>query len=173
MFTLSTPLTASVCKRGAKMALSEKKRDLIWEFIRYAIVGGIASVVDMGVFALVRELCFGGAGSNAAIAVGTAAGFAAGICINYILSMAVVFRTEEQQKQGRNRRAVMIFVAVGIVGFVLTMILQWLGESVLLAAFIEGDAGIWKYAVKIAVMGVVLIWNYLGRKIFVFGGTEK
>ncbi len=155
------------------MAITEKQKNLLWEFIRYAIVGGIASVVDMGVFALVRELVFGGNNGNLAIAVGTAAGFIAGICVNYILSMAVVFRTEEQQKQGRNRRAVLIFVAVGLVGFVLTMILQWFGESVILANLIHGEFGIWKYAVKVVVMGIVLIWNYVGRKIFVFGGTEK
>lgn len=147
------------------------RKELLKEFIRYAFVGGIASIVDMGVFALVRELCFGSESNLLSIVVGTAAGFLAGICVNYILSMAFVFLTEKQQKQGKNRRAVLIFIAVGVVGLALSLMLQWLGERLVLGNVAE-DSWIWKYAVKAVVMGIVLVWNYAGRKIFVFGGKD-
>lgn len=153
------------------------RKALIFEFLRYVLVGGIAFLVDFGTFALFRELLFGGAEGNVAITVSTAAGFVAGLAVNYILSMLIVFRTEKQQKQGKNARAVFIFFAVGLIGLGLTELLQWLGETRLLTtAFGKGlDKALFgygKYAVKIVVAGIVLIWNYVGRKIFVFKGDD-
>lgn len=155
------------------MSENNSKKALIAEFLRYAIVGGIAFVVDFGVFALFRELIFGGENGTAAITVSTAAGFIAGLAVNYILSMLMVFRTEKQQKQGRNMRAVLIFAIVGVIGLGLTELLQWLGEAKLLESTFgkelnEAINGLGAYAVKIVVAGIVLIWNYVGRKIFVF-----
>lgn len=154
--------------------MSEKsgKKALIAEFLRYAVVGGIAFVVDFGVFALFRELVFDGDG-NVAITVSTAAGFIAGLAVNYILSMLMVFRTAKQQEQGKNVRAVLIFALIGVIGLGLTELLQWLGEAKLLQSGFgkELNDAIWglgAYAVKIVVAGIVLIWNYVGRKIFVF-----
>ncbi len=154
------------------MALTKQQKNLIWEFIRYVFVGGIASVVDLGVNSLVRELCFSDSEAWLAMCTGVTVGFVAGICVNYILSMALVFRTDKQQKQGRNKRAVLIFVIVGIVGYGLRLLLQWLGEDVILRSVMGEELGIWKYAVTVAVMGIVLIWNYVGRKILVFGGMK-
>ncbi len=153
--------------------MTEKQKSTLFEFIRYCFVGGIASVVDMAAFAAVRELVFDGARTTAAVVIGTTAGFVAGIIVNYILSMAVVFKTEEQQKKGRNKKALAIFVAVGIVGLGLSLALQWLGERIVLERLLETDHKLLKYGVKIIVMGIVLIWNYVGRKIFVFGGKES
>lgn len=146
--------------------MTDKKADLIKEFIRYALVGGVAFLVDFGIFALFRELVYGGDGGGTALVVSTAAGFAAGLTVNYILSMSVVFRKESQQKQGRTKKAFFTFAAVGVVGLGLTELFQWLGE--LLVGDFLGQLG--KYMVKICVTGLVLIWNYVGRKIFVFKG---
>lgn len=155
------------------MKNTNERSVLIKEFLRYVLVGGIAFVVDFGVFALFRELVFGGADSTAAITVSTAAGFIMGLAVNYVLSMLMVFRSEKQQEQGKNVRAVLIFAVVGIIGLGLTELLQWLGEKVILQTELGKafnslifDTGV--YAVKIVVAGIVLIWNYVGRKIFVF-----
>lgn len=155
------------------MSENNGKKALIGEFLRYVVVGGIAFLVDFGVFALFRELVFGGKGGTVVITVSTAAGFIAGLAVNYLLSMAMVFRTEKQQKQGRNARAVLIFALIGVIGLGLTELLQWLGEAKLLTSGIGKEldsaiGGLGVYAVKIGVAGIVLIWNYVGRKIFVF-----
>ncbi len=146
--------------------MSSKKADIIKEFLRYAVVGAIAFLVDFGVFALFRDVLFKGDNGNVARIVATSAGFIAGLAVNYILSMAMVFRTEKQQKQGRNKKAFLVFAAVGVVGYFLTVLLQHFGE--LAVGDTLGVLG--KYAVKICVTGIVLIWNYAGRKIFVFKG---
>ena len=155
------------------MALNNARKALIFEFLRYVLVGGIAFLVDFGTFALFRELLFGGKTGTVAITVSTAAGFVAGLAVNYILSMLIVFKTEKQQKQGKNARAVFIFFAVGFIGLLLTELLQWLGEAQFLTTkigegFNDMILGYGKYAVKIVVAGIVLIWNYVGRKTLVF-----
>ncbi|MBE6678247.1 MAG: GtrA family protein [Ruminococcaceae bacterium] len=145
--------------------MNKKRLDIIKEFLRYAVVGGIAFVVDFGVFALFRELVFASDGS-AALVVSTAAGFMAGLAVNYVLSMAVVFRSDSQQKKGKTKKAFFVFAAVGVVGLVLTELLQFLGEGIVG----DGLGELGKYAVKLCVTGIVLVWNYAGRKIFVFKG---
>ena len=155
------------------MENTNSRKALIAEFLRYAVVGGIAFVVDFAVFALFRELVFGGSGTTVAITVSTAAGFIAGLAVNYVLSMLMVFRTEKQQKQGKSVHAVLVFAAVGVVGLGLTELLQWLGEVKLLQTSLGKSindllGGLGVYAVKVVVAGIVLIWNYVGRKIFVF-----
>ena len=151
----------------------DNKKALIAEFLRYAVVGGIAFVIDFGVFALFREFVFGGGNGVAAITVSTAAGFIAGLAVNYVLSMMMVFRTKKQQEQGRNLKAVLVFAVIGVIGLGLTELLQWLGEAKLLTSTMGKEldsaiGGLGVYAVKIVVAGIVLIWNYVGRKIFVF-----
>lgn len=152
---------------------NEDKPSVIKEFLRYVLVGGIAFVVDFGVFWIFRDLIFGGKDSTAIIIVSTTAGFIAGIIVNYLLSMKIVFTTDKQQQQGRNLGALITFAVVGLVGLGLTNLLQWLGESKLLAT----DFGVkidelffnqGKLIVRCFVSGVVLVWNYVGRKIFVF-----
>ena len=152
---------------------NEDKPSVIKEFLRYVLVGGIAFVVDFGVFWVFRDLIFGGKDSTAIIIVSTTAGFVAGIIVNYLLSMKIVFTTDKQQQQGRNIGALITFAVVGLVGLGLTNLLQWLGESKLLTTgfgvkidelfFNQG-----KLIVRCFVSGVVLVWNYVGRKIFVF-----
>lgn len=146
--------------------MKDKKAELLKEFIRYAMVGGVAFLADFGVFALLRELVYGGKEGGGALVVSTAAGFLVGLAVNYMLSMAWVFRKESQQKQGRTKQAFFVFAAVGVVGLGLTELLQWAGELAVGELF--GKLG--KYAVKLCVTGLVLIWNYAGRKIFVFKG---
>ena len=140
------------------------KKNLILEFLRYCVVGGIAFIADAGTLVLFREIVFGGDGSELIMAISVAMGFISGLIVNYILSMLVVFRSAGQQKKGKTVRAFVIFAVVGLIGLGLTELGMYLG------VLIVGSAGFWYLLVKCFVSAVVLIWNYIGRKIFVFKG---
>ena len=71
----------------------------LFEFLRYAIVGGIAALVDMGVLALFKEVVFGGSEKVSALIIATTAGFFAGLAVNFILSRIFVFTSAEQHKR--------------------------------------------------------------------------
>ena len=79
--------------------MSKKSNKNLFEFLRYAIVGGIAALVDMGVLALFKEVVFGGSEKVSALIIATTAGFFAGLAVNFILSRIFVFTSAEQHKR--------------------------------------------------------------------------
>ena len=153
-------------KNGCSLAdkATDGKKKIIFEFLRYVLVGGISFVVDTGAMTLVKEIFFKENCTGIQMAVCVAVGFIAGLICNYLLSNLIVFKSEEQKKQGRNFVAFMIFFVVGLIGFGLTELGMWLGVKIV------GPDGLWYILVKCFVAGVVMIWNYLGRKIFVYHG---
>ncbi len=130
---------------------------LFKEFFRYAVVGGIAFFLDFGTLVLVEEMLFNGLSYG--IYFATALGFVVGLAVNYALSLVFVFTQEADRHRGRSLCTFAIFCAVGLLGLFWTELGMWFGVDVLE----------WNYeVVKILVTGVVLVWNYLGRKLLVF-----
>lgn len=147
------------------MKIFEKNKALIIEFLRYAIVGGVSALVDMAVNYVMLFYIFGGTKDDRGLVIASvAAGFVVGLTVNFILSNVFVFKTDEQKEKGKTARGFLIYAAVGVIGFVLTELLTILGTLVI------GDEGIWYLALTCFVKGVVLVWNYVGRKIFVYKG---
>ena len=143
----------------------QKNKKLIMEFLRYVIVGGISAVVDMAVnYCLLFYVLKGTKGDAGLVAISVAAGFIVGLAVNFILSNIFVFNDEEQKKKGKTASAFFIYAAVGVIGFILTEILTLLGTLVI------GEGGVWYLILTIFVKSVVLVWNYIGRKIFVYKG---
>lgn len=66
--------------------------------------------------------------------------------------------------RAENRGSFFIYVAVGVVGFGITELLTLLGTRFI------GDHGLWYLLLSCVVKGIVLIWNYIGRKLFVYRG---
>lgn len=152
----------------------EKRRTLldravIMEFLRYVVVGGVAFLVDAGVLALFYYIFLEHVDVlfwnhfDLRTVLSTATGFLAGLIVNYILSTIFVFN-KETQKNGMGRvRAFFIYTVVGIVGLLLTELGMSLGRLILSTHYES-----FILIVKVIVAGLVLIWNYLGRKIFVY-----
>ena len=131
-------------------------KDLFWEFFRYLIVGGSATIIDFGVLFICQEFVFHYV-SGIGLYISTALGFTAGLIFNYIFSLVFVFR--KQKEKGKGFKPFLIFLFVGIVGLILTELGMWLGVTVLHFNYL---------LVKVFVTGAVLFWNYLGRKILIF-----
>ena len=131
---------------------------VVFEFLRYAVVGGIAFLVDFGTLVACEELVFKRLSFGVYLA--TVCGFVAGLLMNYFLSLRYVFVQEKDRGKGRSFGAFVVFGVIGLVGLGLTELGMWFGIECL----------VWNYMiVKILVTGCVLMWNYLGRKLIVFG----
>lgn len=142
-----------------------KNKKLIFEFLRYAVVGGISAVVDMGInFVTLFYILGGSKDDKGLVAISVALGFIVGLAVNFILSNIFVFNEKEQKEKGKTAGAFLIYALVGVIGFGLTEALTILGTLLI------GDGGIWYLVLTCFVKGVVLIWNYVGRKIFVYRG---
>ena len=130
---------------------------LAGEFLRYTMVGGVAFLADFGTLVCVQELFL--SGFSAGVYIATVCGFVVGLAVNYTLSLAFVFTREEDRGKGRTVGAFLTFGIIGLLGLALTELGMWIGVGVLA----------WNYMfVKIIVTGVVLFWNYLGRRVLVF-----
>lgn len=147
-----------------KNSVEIKNKTLILEFLRYAVVGGISFVADAGAMTLFKELFFKENCTGVQMALCVAIGFVVGLACNYLLSNIFVFKSDEQKKQGRNLKAFILYFLVGLIGFGLTELGMWVGVGIV------GADGLWYILIKCFVAGVVLIWNYVGRKIFVYHG---
>ncbi len=144
---------------------TEKGKRLVTEFLRYAVVGGVSFLADLGVMTLAKELLFRHEeGFGIGLALCVALGFVAGLTVNYLLSCAFVFRSAEQRVLGRGLVPFLLYAAVGVIGFGLTELGMYLGVSAI------GSDGFRYALVKCVVAGLVLVWNYVGRKIFVYKG---
>ena len=140
-----------------------KLKKLIFEFLRYILVGGIAFLVDSGVLALFRELILNG-GTSTELFICTALGFIAGLVTNYVLSLVFVFRKSENSGNAKSIGGFIIFTVVGLIGLGLTELGMYVGVYVFC----------WHYLItKVLVAGLVMVWNYVGRKVLVFSGINK
>lgn len=142
----------------------EIKKTLL-EFLRYAVVGGISAVVDMAAnYLMLYKILGSDKNDKGMVAIAVAVGFVVGLAVNFLLSNIFVFKSDEQKAKGKTFAAFMIYTAVGIIGFGLTEGLTILGTHLI------GEGGIWYLLLTCCVKGLVLIWNYVGRKIFVYKG---
>ena len=118
------------------------------QFGMYLIVGGLAFWVDIGSFVVMQQY-------GLPVLPSSMASFVLATIANYILSSTIVFQ------RGRFARApeiARLFLVAGI-GLALNTALVALFIAVLdLAPVIA----------KVVVVPIVLVWNYLGRRIFVF-----
>lgn len=134
------------------------------EFMRYVLVGLLSFLVDATFLILGKEIFFAKQDLDAAILLATAGGFIAGLLCNYILSQFIVFSKPEQRERGLTGRAFMKFAVIGFIGLILTELGMYFGVQIV------GHEGFYYLLVKCVVGSLVLIWNYSGRKIWIYKG---
>ena len=153
--------------------MKDKYKNLIKEMLRYAVAGGSAFVFDYLTLWLFNEIILPDMGKSVLLgvdidwrlALATTFGFIVGIVVNYLVSIWFVFTGENQKARGRNVKAFLIFTAVGIVGYFLTV-----GGVQLGCWMFDCYEGLGALLVRGVVAGIVMVWNYLGRKILVYKG---
>ncbi len=125
------------------------------KFFRYCFVGGIAFVVDYGAFALTCLLLGEG---NVITAVATTIGFICGLIVNFLLSKKFVF-TEDANCNSASGEFLW-YTIIGVVGWGLNVLLMLVATDWVLS--------INRYAAKIIVALIVLVYNYVARKIILY-----
>jgi putative flippase GtrA len=127
-----------------------RRNDLVSQFTRYLIVGGIAFVFDSGSLYVLAE--FGRLHYLAAAAIA----FLLGLLVNYYLSVFWVFNKRTMDKPIIE---FLIFAAIGVVGLGLNEAIIWEIREHLH----------WHYMIgKVFSAAGVLLWNFTARKIILF-----
>lgn len=129
-------------------------RKLIEQIMKFGVVGVIAFIIDFGVMVFLTEVF----GIDPVISA--TASFTISVIFNYAASMRYVFSHREGMSR---RREFAIFIVLSVLGLIINDVLMWAGTEV-----VSVDYRI----VKIFATAVVMVWNFVTRKIFLDGGGK-
>ncbi|MDD6279113.1 MAG: GtrA family protein [Oscillospiraceae bacterium] len=138
--------------------MNNKITELITEFGRCAIVGTLSFIIDSGTLVLFRELVFTGA-TKTNLFISAAMGFITGTICSYILSILFVFKSVKSSGNGKSFREFVLFALISLSGLGITELLMYAGVYIL---------DIYYLIVKLVAAVIVLVWNYIGRKLLIF-----
>ena len=159
--------------------IKQTKTELFWEIFRFLLVGGTATIFDYLVFWLLDGVLLpkiplsNAAWTTIALWIATAAGFVVGMLVNWILSISFVFRAVRNKEEATSAKSFWVFVIISVIGLVLTLLGVWLLAKVFPTFTFLGKTDFFgttwsKWVAKMIMTCIVLIWNYIGRKIFIF-----
>ena len=125
-----------------------KSNKLFQQIFKFGIVGGIAFVIDYVIMVIAKELI----GLN--VLISAALGFVVSVIFNYIASIKWVFDVNKEKDEKRN---FILFIIFSIIGLILTEIIMWFGTDVVNISYL---------IVKIIATAIVMVFNFITRKIF-------
>lgn len=128
--------------------MKENTKKLLIQIFRFGIVGGLAFAIDYLILILCRELL------HLPILLSSAIAFSISVIFNYILSIAWVFDVNKEKDKKRN---FIIFILLSIVGLIITEIIMYIGTNIVHIHYL---------IVKIVATIIVMIFNFITRKIF-------
>jgi putative flippase GtrA len=123
------------------------RADVRAQFGWYLVVGGVSFLADLAVFVTFIWL-------GAPVMAALATGFVFGTLVNYGLSRVLAFTGGRHRPAGEVAR----LFTVAVVGLLLTAALVFLLMALGLPAI----------AARIVATPIALVWNYVGRRLFVF-----
>lgn len=143
---------------------------LLREIVRFLIVGGCATFIDFLTMSLVLfamqpeiypnflSIFLGGTQdpSTLATVIGTGCGFLVGLAFNYIFSVIFVYKEKGNSK---TLGGFLLFAVLSAGGLLIHLLGMYVGYDIL--HFNE-------WLIKIFLTAVVLVYNYLTRKILIF-----
>lgn len=128
-----------------------KVKRLINQILKFGVVGGTAFFIDYGLLFVLTEF----AGIHYLIS-GTIS-FAASVIYNYILSVVWVFDPVGERSKAKDMA---VFLILSVIGLGINQAIMW----VLVEFF-----GVYYMISKIAATAIVMVYNFITRKIFLEG----
>lgn len=126
------------------------------KFISYFFVGGIAALVEWGVFFLFSNII------ELNYILATAIAFVFATSANWLLGKKWTFKDSTKYENKQTREVVLVFIVSGI-GLAFNIFLMWLFVSVW-----KLNTGFLKVVSKIMATGIVFIWNFLIRQFGIY-----
>ena len=122
------------------------RTELVQQMVRYAFVGGAATVADWGSLFILHDTL------KMQVLIATAIACFAGILTNYFLSKRFVFKQEIGIKK---RYEFMMHAIIGLIAMGFSLLLMYIFNMLL---------GIHWLISKIIMTAIVFVWNFAARK---------
>ena len=130
-------------------------KKLIQQILKFGVVGFLCFFIDYGIMVALTELC----GIPSVISSGIS--FSVSVIVNYILSITMVF---DADKDANKVKQFVVFLILSIIGLGINQLIMWGGTSWLDRSYM---------LVKIVATAVVMVYNFITRKIFIEKKPEK
>lgn len=148
--------------------MEQTKKQRFFEIIRFLLVGGLSTILDYattyGLGLLLAGFWFNAAVSNTV-------GHIVGLLVNFFLSVIFVYKQVKNKEETKSFKAFALFVLVDIIGLLATILVMSLQDKffpiVMINIFTLEIDIIWLLC-KCVMTLICLIWNYIGRKKFIF-----
>lgn len=148
--------------------MEQTKKQRFFEIIRFLLVGGLSTILDYattyGLGLLLAGFWFNAAVSNTV-------GHIVGLLVNFFLSVIFVYKQVKNKEESKSFKAFVLFVLVDIIGLLATILVMSLQDKffpiVMINIFTLEIDIIWLLC-KCVMTLICLIWNYIGRKKFIF-----
>lgn len=155
-----------------------RNKQLLQEILRFLIIGGLATIIDFGFFQLSKYVLFVSLSNDKMVTfLATAIGFIFGNIFNYIFSIIFVFKGAKENKKSQTAKSFLIFSLIGVLGLVIKYFCIDRGYALIELLFDLDNSSFLKWFLETIVYClatlIVLIWNYIGRKLLIFKGDEK
>ena len=121
---------------------------LIKQILKFLVVGGTAFVIDYGVLIFSKEVI------GLSTLISAALGFTISVVYNYIASVKWVFDVDKDKSKKKN---FILFIIFSIIGLIITEIIMYIGADIIHFEY---------KLVKILATAVVMVFNFITRKIF-------
>lgn len=127
---------------------------LIAQFMKFGVVGVISFVIDFGLLALLTEVF------DINYLISATISFTASVIFNYAASMRYVFTHKEDMSR---RREFVIYVCLSVIGLAINNLCMWAGVELFDIHYL---------ITKIGATAIVMVWNFVTRKIFLDAGEQ-
>jgi len=134
-------------------------KKLINQILKFGVVGFLCFFIDYGIMVALVEL----AGFSELVASGCS--FTVSVVVNYILSVTVVF---DADKDANKASQFVVFVILSLIGLGINQVIMWAGTA-WLGQYMERSYML----VKIFATAVVMVYNFITRKIFIEKKPQK
>ena len=150
-------------------------KKLVEQILKFGVVGVVCFCIDFVITLALSAICrSAGMETTPAALVGAFWGFTISVIINYLLSMKFVFTRREDMDR---KKEFVIFVILSLIGLVLNELIIKFSIDVVYenSAFLQKylTAGLVTAGAKIVATGIVMVYNFITRKIFLEQKEEK
>ena len=119
---------------------------MLSQIIKFGIVGVIATVVDYGILILLTDYL------KVHVMIASTISFCASVIVNYLLSMAYVFKSQGQSKT----KEFLVFVLLSVGGLCINQLILWIGVQFMSAYYLIP---------KLFASVIVPVYNFITRKL--------
>ena len=143
----------------------DKKKNLIAQIMKFAVVGGLSFVIDFVITLIVSTvLRKAGVSIENAATIGGLFGFCISLIFNYIMSMKFVFERKDDMDR---KKEFVIFALLSAIGLGINELILYFGVIIcngVVPQLVEQYPTIITAVVKMFATGIVMVYNFISRK---------